>query len=373
MSDLQLSLLAVGAVVVAGVYMFNWTQERRLRRRLKEAFGEERDDVLLETSAPAAARVEPQLGAYSEPAAEDVAEAPEIDAAPAAALEREVEPRAAVELPDVPGFDEALDYIVEIRAGEPLGAAAIGELLAKLAIAVKPCRAAGYSEDSAEWEDLARTADGRYAVIRLALQLVTRGGALDAAQLSAFVDAMRAWAERAGAEVSLPDAQQALQQARALDGFCADVDIAIGINIVAQGGTTFPGTQIRAHAEAAGFNLEPDGVFHYRDGERRTLFTLDNHEPAPFIPEQIKSLSTTGVTLLLDVPRVADGQRVLALMVETAQRLADTLGGQLVDDNRVALNASGIASIRQQLDGIAASMAAHGIPPGGGRALRLFS
>ena len=31
----------------------------------------------------------------------------------------------------------------------------------------------------------------------------------------------------------------------------------------------------------------------------RTLFTLDNHEPAPFLPEQIKHLSTAGITLLL--------------------------------------------------------------------------
>jgi FtsZ-interacting cell division protein ZipA len=60
-------------------------------------------------------------------------------------------------------------------------------------------------------------------------------------------------------------------------------------------------------------------------------------------------------------------------MVETAEGLAHALGGRLVDDNRVALNAAGIATIRQQLDGIASSMVAHGIPPGEERALRLFS
>ena len=34
------------------------------------------------------------------------------------------------------------------------------------------------------------------------------------------------------------------------------------------------------------------------------LFTLDNHEPMPFVPEQMKTLSTSGITFLLDVPRV---------------------------------------------------------------------
>lgn len=379
MSDLQLSLLAVGAVVVAGVYVFNWAQERRLRRRLKEAFGDERDDVLLKTDVPAAARVEPQLAAYSEPDAQSEDEAPEIEAAPAPAPAPATEPvpqvesRAAQPLPEVPWFDEALDYVVEVRAREPLPGAAVAELLSKVAAAGNPCRAAGYAEDSAAWEELARTSGGRYAVIRLALQLVTRAGALNATQLAAFADAVRGWAKKCNAAAQCPDAQEALQRARTLDSFCADVDVAIGINIVAHAGNAFPGAQIRTHAEAAGFKLEPDGVFHYRDAERRTLFTLDNHEPAPFIPEQIKNLSTAGITLLLDVPRVAEGQRALALMIESAQELAHALGGQLVDDNRVALNSAGITSIRQQLEGIASSMAAHGIPPGGERALRLFS
>ncbi len=68
--------------------------------------------------------------------------------------------------------------------------------------------------------------------------------------------------------------------------FCAGVDVAIGVNVIAEEGNTFAGTRIRALAEAAGFKLEPDGVFHYRNERRQTLFTLDNHEPAPFLPEQ---------------------------------------------------------------------------------------
>jgi FtsZ-interacting cell division protein ZipA len=176
-----------------------------------------------------------------------------------------------------------------------------------------------------------------------------------------------------GGVAEWPDLQSAVERARELDAFCADVDVAIGVNIVAPAGSSFSGTDIRAHAEAAGFKLEPDGVFHFRGDTRQTLFTLDNHEPLPFIPEQIKSLTTAGITLLLDVPRVADGRRALETMIQTAEGLASALGGHLVDDNRVALNAAGIATIRQQLDGIASSMAAHGIPPGEERALRLFS
>ncbi|MCW5605305.1 MAG: cell division protein ZipA C-terminal FtsZ-binding domain-containing protein, partial [Burkholderiales bacterium] len=161
--------------------------------------------------------------------------------------------------------------------------------------------------------------------------------------------------------------------ARRIDAFCADADVAIGVNILAAEGRSFDGTRIRMLAEAAGFKLEPDGMFHYRADGRHTLFTLDNHEPAPFLPEQIKHLTTSGVTLLLDVPRVGDGPEAFDRMIEIGNGFAQALGGRLVDDNRVALNESGIAKIRQQLAEIQVTMGARGIPAGSARAQRLFS
>lgn len=377
MSDLQLSLLVIGAVIVAAVYFYNWWQERRLRRRLQEAFGEERDDALMKPhTAPERGepqmRLEPQLqSAFAGDAADDVEAMP----APVAEVSHATvaEPVDDAPVPAVPWFDEALDYVAEIRASAPIGASVVAELLSKVAAAGRSCRAAGYNQDTSEWQELARTGGGRHTRLRLALQLVTRNGALGAAQLGVFTDAVRAAAAKTGGSAEYPEIHAAVERARELDAFCADVDVAIGVNVVAAAGTSFSGSDIRSHAEAAGFKLEPDGVFHYRGDTQQTLFTLDNHEPLPFIPEQIKSLTTAGVTLLLDVPRVADGRRALETMVETAEGLANALGGRLVDDNRVALNAAGIATIRQQLDGIASSMAAHGIPPGEERALRLFS
>src|SRR3954469_2249547 len=63
MSDLQVSLLIIGAIVVGGVVTFNWFQQWRLRRRLEEAFGDKHEDVLLREPPPRepSERVEPQL------------------------------------------------------------------------------------------------------------------------------------------------------------------------------------------------------------------------------------------------------------------------------------------------------------------------
>ena len=114
-------------------------------------------------------------------------------------------------------------------------------------------------------------------------------------------------------------------------------------------------------------------MFHYRGESKTTLFTLDNHEPMPFVPEQMQTLSTRGVTLLLDVPRVADAPTALETMLEAGARLATELDGALVDDNRAALTEAGTSKIRSQLRAITDKMQAAQIAAGSTRALRLFS
>lgn len=361
MSDLQLSLLVIGALVVGAVYLYNWLQERRLQRRLQHAFGGAHDDVLLRAgveSALADGRLEPQLVP-----AEAAAEGDAADDAEAAA--------AADSTPE--GFDAILDYVVEINASTPISDALVGELASKVASCGKPVRITGFEPRRGAWEEVTRGAGGHYTRLRLGLQLVNRAGAVNPAQLATFCDAVRYCADRVPAEAVCPDNQAALKAARELDAFCANVDVAIGVNVVAPEGAAFAGTRIRAHAESAGFKLEPDGVFHYRDPHRLTLFTLDNHEPAPFLPESVKGISTHGVTLLLDVPRVANGSDVLKLMLEVASGLAAALGGSLVDDNRAPLREAGVARIMEQLRSIQAAMTARGIAAGSARALRLFS
>ena len=369
MSDLQISLLIIGLVVVGAVTAFNWYQQWRLRRRLENAFGDKHEDVLLrETSPPERqARVEPQLHGSQrvEPALDTGSEEPAGERAPDHIV-------LAASLPPVPGFDPEIDYIVALDAAQAISAAGLAELHTKAAAAGRRFRVAGYSFSAGEWEEAARLSGGRYAHIRAALQLVNRRGAVDLGALTTFCAAAQECAQRFSATARCPDIEDALARARELDAFCADVDVAIGVNIIATG-AKFSGTRIRSLAEAAGFKLEPQGVFRYFDDAQQTLFTLDNHEPAPFLPEQIKHLATGGVTLLLDVPRVAEGYAALELMLAIGSQLAQGLGGQLVDDNRVALNESSVGAIQNQLKAIHARMEDRGMPAGSQRALRLFS
>ena len=180
-------------------------------------------------------------------------------------------------------------------------------------------------------------------------------------------------ATRFAASIQLPDADKVLADAKALDDFCVEVDVAIGINVITTDAEGFSGARVRALVESEGFALEPDGVFHLEDANANTLLTISNQEAAPFLPEVVSGMTTKGITLLLDVPRVADADGALQRMFELGRSLSVTLKGRLVDDNRATLTASSMDKIRQQLRDVHAAMNARGVAPGSPRALRLFS
>lgn len=369
MSDLQRALLIIGAVVVICVIGYNWLQQWLLRRKLERSFGEKPADVLLHeplSQAPTP-RIEPQLQGASHDTDAALRSMPlTLEGTSAAAAD-------TVKLPDVPGFDPLIDFITGIDAAEPISGAGLAELHTRVGAGGKRLRIVGYNTVSSQWEDAPRLSGGRYAHLRIAVQLLDRKGVVDVDTLSAIAQAVRECAADFGASVSCPNVDAAVMAARELDNECSEIDISIGMNVAPPSGATFAGTRIRASAEKVGFKLEPSGVFHYRDSARRTLFTLVNQEPAPFLAEQIKQLSTSGVTLLLDVPRVSDGHTALELMLRTGRMLAGDLGGTLVDDNRTPLNDNSVRAIDQQLATTHARMQARGIPAGGERALRLFS
>jgi len=120
--------------------------------------------------------------------------------------------------------------------------------------------------------------------------------------------------------------------------------------------------------------LGVDGMFTRYDDDGRAQFSLQNFESTQFSPDTVRSLSTHGLTFLLDVPRVDHGERVFGQMSELAKRFADTLQGALVDDNRQPLSDSQLEHIRREFIGKPqATMASFGLPAGSPQALRLFS
>jgi FtsZ-interacting cell division protein ZipA len=180
-------------------------------------------------------------------------------------------------------------------------------------------------------------------------------------------------AQAHGLRIACDDSTEALERAQSIDRFCVDVDVLIGLNVVARGEGTVNLVRIVREAEAGGMALGADGAFQLLDSRGEPLYALCNHDAEPFTGEVHEGQTSQGVTLQFDVPRVPDGVKVFDGMVTFGRRLANEVGGILVDDNLRPLTDSGIEKIRAQLAHIYERMDARGVPSGSRRALRLFS
>jgi FtsZ-interacting cell division protein ZipA len=363
MSDFQITLLVIGAVVIGAVIVYNRVQEMRFRKRAERSFGVPPADALLhgqeraERTGPQ--RIEPQLAAASESAEVSRGERQEPDLGAQA---------ASSALPD-----SAIDYAAQIHSPRPLPAEPLNALSASLGALASRVRFSGRESDAAPWHSLDPAAPGEACQVMVSLQLVDRRGAVSPADLTTLQSAVAVCAAAVPASAVIPETASYIEKAKTLDAFCAEVDVVVGINVVAPTGRPFGGTRLRGLAEAAGFRLQPSGVFTYSDAQGHVLFTLENSNQQPFNAETLRQLTTTGVTLLLDVPRQRDGVRTFDQMVAVGRQLAVALGGALVDDNRAAVTEPGLEQIRSQLRAIYGTMQARGVPGGSADALRLFS
>jgi len=384
MSDLQISLLVIGVIVVVGVLGYNRWQEMKLRRHGEADFGSRHEDALMRDGpagggAPAdgpdpargdgprgAAPYVPEFEAPLERHAVDhtigVAPAEGVSAAPPGADH----PRARV-------LDEAVDCIVSVDCPTAVSGVEIlkqAEALAHEGIA-RPIHWEGFDSALGGWEQPA--APKRYARVRAGLQLASRNGPATVADIGTFFEGVQEAALALGAEIDLPDPEEAQRRALELDRFCSEVDVQVGLNVVAAGGETFPGTKIRALAESAGMQYGKDGRFHRLSDGGAELFGLANLEPMPFHAETMRGLATQGVTVLLDVPRAPASPATFRAYVEFARKAEQSLGGTLVDDNRKPINQPALDSIAMQLEAIHKTMSARGVAAGSPLALRLFA
>ncbi len=163
------------------------------------------------------------------------------------------------------------------------------------------------------------------------------------------------------------------QRAEALDRICAELDVQIGLTVRKTPPATIAGTRLRGVAEAAGFRLSPTGRFEWvQDDTGAVLFTLQNSPTRPSPRTASARTRRSGVVFLLDVPRVADPPRAFDQMKLAAKRMAQTLGGELVDDNGRLLNDAGLDAIREQVAGGDAALRRYTSSPAARGALKLF-
>ena len=356
MSDLQLGLIAAGAVAIALVVIYNAVVERRARARAEKAFGAHAPDALFDE------RREPTIGEL--PPAETGAAAPAMAAAapPPGVDELDAGAGPAAEI------SNRIDTVAVILADDPVMAEQVDELEHALRTHTTPVRIEGIVGE--QWQPVGASTRGSWRELRVGLQLANRRGPLLQDEIEAFNATIADFAGSVNAVSQREAPTAAAARARELDHFAASADIEVAVNVTGQFGATFSIARVRQLALEHGLAESAAGelVRYGADGTPEfEVRRFDDHSAKP------SATYYTGLTFALDVPHAADPPAAFGDMVLLAEEFARAFGGQLVDDKRRALTEQGLASILRSVEEVHRDMEAHGIEAGSALAHRLFS
>jgi len=366
MSDLQLSLLALGAVLVAAVAGYNVLQERRARRRAEAAFRGGHPDALLDPGTqrrepvvgelPVEARTDPALGALE--AVEEASDAAADE--PAAGAQAVAPPASGV-------LSSRVDTIALILADEPITRAQLEPLLDALQPHTTPVHVEGLVGD--RWMPVEESPAESWRELRAGLQLASRAGHVAEEEIAAFNETVANFAASQGAVSQRESPAAAAARSVELDRFCAEADIEVAVNLVGRAGATFGLARMKGLALENGFAETGSGTFERRATDGAVAMTIRLQDG----DAKRAGAYATGLTFALDVPHVTDPIAVFADMAAIAEAFGRELGGELVDDQRKPLGPAGLAAIKRSVEPVVRSMEAHGIAAGGALARRLFT
>lgn len=359
MSTLQLALLAIGAIVIIGVVVYNKRIERQAERASNAAFGEASDGLVVTSPREGpATRIEPAL-------------VPSPDAV--------LETDTALEVPPPVGndavvFDDETELIISLSFDHPIDGEKLAEAASGLRIVgTKPVQVACTHVQTDRLE--APRAGESFSGLHCGVLLANRQGPINAVEFSEFVAGVQRIAGALDLEFDVPDMTEALEQARALDARCAQLDAQINVYVITNG-APWSGTLVAQAAVEAGFAQLSDGQFAYfrRNGaELFSIRVLDPQGRPLAVGVGADQLVCSALNCVLDIPRSPEVEKPLSTMINISRALAARLGGSVVDDKRRPVTDAALIDIETQLRPMYERLRAAGFEPGSPRALLLFN
>jgi len=445
MSDLQVALITLGAFIIAGVVVYNWMQERKMRKNITDDFLVPQKDVLAEdfyidtdayvdkefADIPNKAKLterlnEPDLTSMPAMAADEISEQDEAlqdettdeelikeahiiaglppmkNVAPAQEQEIKQEPnevlgrsiqRQAKSL-EIPAEDSAntfetegsastlpneihpqIDLTAFLYVTKNINAQPLNTMANAIADDMGvPMMVHGMDKGGKWYMVNQNTPNESFKQVACSIQLADRGGPISKHMLNKFQFSIENMGLEIGAHVEWQGSGDAMQRAIGLDKFCMEVDQLVSVHLV-QGEAPVHGTKFRGLAESSGMRLGEDGKFYYYSSSHPDApqFILVNSDSQPFTSDSLRNTVVKGATFQLEIPKVANCDQVFSQMVQIAQKMANSLGARMVDDNQKPLGDLQIEKIRQQLKIIHATMVARGVMPGSVSSARLFN
>lgn len=353
MSELQTYLIAVGLVVILLVLLFNWWQDRRVRRRMQAHMPViDQDPLLSSTLPPGSSRMEPGLGGPGQNASVLDVQAVELMHPDAAADQEESDPGSEV--------------VIEITLQGPM----TGQ---DLLLLVQPLRAAGRKTVRVFAQDTDGQLSGKilpdvsYVSLQLAVLLANRSGALSAIEWSQIWSRAHSMADQLECTIEGPDQQTVLEMASRLDDVCAGLDTQVGLTLLL--GATRPVQDVTAAARNMGF-VPLDGRLAWLGDHGMVCFTLSRADSESF---DAGMAGVDRLSMLLDVPCSPADTRSFGRMVEIGFELAQRIGAELVDDQGRPLQAGADVAIDERLQTLYTQLEAAGLAAASPRARRVFA
>tara|TARA_B110000208_G_scaffold191343_1_gene257896 strand:+ start:3238 stop:4470 length:1233 start_codon:yes stop_codon:yes gene_type:complete len=410
MSDLQIILILLGFIIISGVVVYNWRQEKQLRDTIRNDFLSPHKDVLTddaETDVLADQTLEAETTIADIPLADempsveavDIAapETPEVAVAPVLAVE-EVEPLVVEETSEEPStetmasqeempatetpsmslpdeLNAQIDFTAVLTAANSISGQALHVMVKDILKELGAIVMQHGLDKTGIWHriDDRSSQNDVFETIACSLQLVDRRGPVAKPLINKFEYAVEAIGLEFDATITWQGEGDVAQRAVELDQFCIEVDQLVSVHVL-QGDTPIHGTKFRGMAEANDLKLR-HGKFYCVDSENPDLdkYVLSSADEQPFSSEWLRQNVVRGIVFQVEIPKVKNVELVFNQMIIVAQKMADRLGANMVDGNKNPLGDVKIDAIKQQLKVISSKMSARGIAAGSASSMRLFN
>ncbi|MFD2180294.1 cell division protein ZipA [Veronia pacifica] len=125
------------------------------------------------------------------------------------------------------------------------------------------------------------------------------------------------------------------------------------VNVQASANSDFNGVDLMNSLEQNGMIHGEMDIFHRHadlSGTGKVLFSAANmYNPGSFPMENISQFTTEGISFFMTLPCYGDPEHNFKLMLQTAQKVADQLGGLVTDDARNLMTPQRLDGYRDQV------------------------